>query len=335
MGTSLGIHLHDIRARARVSHDVVERLDRPVNEEDNPFKSIFDPTPLPPYASLSQPTPISILHLPPSGCEELVSDDIYVAGRFSNILHYDRRKFPSIVGSIYSGARLSCMAALPYPFSTLDHDVRRYGELTAERVERSKTAGNGRTLIAGGEYKTKGSLEMYGLESSPGARGSAVTQTSTMKNRHTAASSIILSVINHGTKIVISDGSGLIKWFERDGTTECRRLRIGHSEASASSSLFASMPGSDDLARKILSTRPNQGRDRPNEDNILFWTGEKLGLISFTRSPIFGPHDFEAQDPEQEADEEVRHQYTEQMRHALERHADEVRFITNFGLGIG
>ncbi|KAF4967792.1 hypothetical protein FZEAL_10484 [Fusarium zealandicum] len=331
VGTSLGIHLHDFRAPSRVRSEVVERIDGARREEDNPFKAIFDPNPLPPYASLSQPTPTAILHLPRPTGDGTVSDDIYVAGRFSNILHYDRRKFPKIMGSIYSGSRLSSLAALPYPFSTLDYEVRRLGELSAERVEECKTCGDGRTLIAGGEYKTKGSLELYGLGSTGRSSDGAVQQNSTMKNRYTAASSIILSVINHGTKIAISDGAGQIKWFERDGYTECRRTKIGHSDVQTQPSLFASMPGSDDLARKILSTKPG-GRERPNEDNILFWTGDKLGMVSFTGDPLFTSKDFEGDRAEEAADEEKRRVYSQRMREALERQADEVRFVQGLGL---
>src|SRR5690606_10500048 len=115
------------------------------------------------------PGPLSILHLQQPGQEADLSDDIYVAGRFSNILHYDRRKFPSIRGSIHPGARLCSMTSLPYPFSTLDSELRRKGELSLEQVEASKTAAGGRTLIACGEYNTKGSLELYGLASTASA----------------------------------------------------------------------------------------------------------------------------------------------------------------------
>ncbi|KAF7560920.1 hypothetical protein G7046_g3225 [Stylonectria norvegica] len=333
VGTSLGVHLHDFRSRARVPRQIIEQLDGPGTDLGNPFSVIFDTRPLPPYASLSQPTPISILHLPRSGNPDLVSDDIYVAGRFSNILHYDRRKFPSIVNSIYSGARLSSLAALPYSFSAVDYEVRRYGQMSATEVKESKTKSDGRTLIAGGEYKTKGSLELYGLGQTKHSVDGAVAGNSTMKNRHTAASSIILSVINHGNKIVFSDGAGLVKLFERDGSTECRRIKIGHSEAQTASSLFASMPGSDDLARKILSTKSKQGHDRLNEDNVVFWTGEKLGLLSFTQDPLFKAEDFEVQDQKTTADEEARQMYTQEMREALERQADDVRFVRGLGLG--
>lgn len=118
VGTSLGIHLHDFRGRARAPHDAVERLDGPPTTGTDVLKAIFDPKLLPPYAPLSQPTPISILHLPRAGAPEQASNDMYVSGRFSNILHYDRRKFPAIVGSIYSGALIKSLASLPFPRQT-------------------------------------------------------------------------------------------------------------------------------------------------------------------------------------------------------------------------
>lgn len=332
VGTSLGIHLHDFRARASIPRDVVERLDGRQWDELNIFKSIFDPKPLPPYASLSQPTPSSIIHLPRPGSEDLVSDDIYVSGRFSNILHYDRRKFPLIAGSIYSGGLINSMTALPHPFSTVDYEVRHQGDLNAAQVAESKLR-DGRTLIAGGGYKAKGSLEIYGLSSTRHAEGRNMLQNSCLKNRHTAASSTILYIANHGTKIVFSDGNGHLKWFERDGITECRRVKIGHSDADGKSTLFGSMPAADDVARKIMSTRTKHGTNRPNNDNILFWTGEKLGMVSFTTSPLYKEDDFEPQDAQTSADQRARQEYADRVRKALEQSADEVRFMGGLGVG--
>ncbi|KOS19797.1 hypothetical protein ESCO_000326 [Escovopsis weberi] len=386
VGTSLGIHLHDFRARARPrTRDAVERVDGPgsgpgsasrsgsgSSEEANPFWAIFDPRPLPPYAPLSQPTPLSIVHLPEPGPYGLVSHDIYVSGRFTSILHYDRRKFPNIAGSIHSGATVNSMVALPHPLSLLDNELRRSGELTAEQVGRSKAASHGRTLIAGGIYKSKGSLEMYGLSPGQGesAHGEVMQQDSALKNRSTAASSSILSVANHGTKIVFSDGSGQLRWFERDGTTEIGSLAIGSCGADkGSSSLFASLYASaGELARKVVSTRGRRGageersskahlyhvdnddtgnknnddnnnddendddddrddRDDINNDNVLFWTGERLGMVTFTPRPRFRSEDFEAAD---DGDEDGR-EYADQMRGALEQQADEARFMNRFG----
>ena len=321
------------------------------------LRNIFDDEPLPPYAPLSQPGPLSILHLQRPGQEADLSDDIYVAGRFSNILHYDRRKFPSIRGSIHSGARLCSMTSLPYPFSTLDSELRRKGELSLEQVETSKTVAGGRTLIACGEYNTKGSLELYGLTPTETAHTSTPggLQNSTFKNRQTCSQSKLLSVVNHGTRLAFSDGSGYIKWFERDGFTEVRRCRIGHSEVSQGPSIFASMPGSDDIARKLLpirtsSTAPhgsNSGDDdtdisggKANANDLLFWTGEKLGLVTFSARPGFTADDFEEErlggmDPLALVRESEENAYSERMRQALQRQADDVRLVRNLGLGSG
>lgn len=307
------------------------------------LRNIFDKEPLPPYAPLSQPGPLSILHLQKPGQEADLSDDIYVAGRFSNILHYDRRKFPAIQGSIHSGARLCSMTSLPYPFSTLDSELRRKGELSLEQVEASKSVAGGRTLIACGEYNTKGSLELYGLTPADSAHASAAggLQNSTFKNRQTCSQSKLLSVVNHGARIAFSDGSGYIKWFERDGFTEVRRCRIGHSERSQAPSIFASMPGSDDIARKLLPMRDvgQPGSGRGNDNDLLFWTGEKLGLVTFTARPGFTSEDFEepAEPPDAEtlAREKAEAEYSAKMRRALERQADDVRFVRNLGLGSG
>jgi hypothetical protein len=345
VGTSLGIHLHDYRSRKPLRNEAgetIDGLDRMGAKEfyQLSLRHVFDDEPLPPYAPLSQPGPLSILHLQAPGQEVDLSDDIYVAGRFSNILHYDRRKFPSIRGSLHSGARLCSMTSLPYPFSTLDSELRRKGELSLEQVEASKSVAGGRTLIACGEYNTKGSLEIYGLSSSDSSAAGGL-QNSTFKNRQTSSQSKLLSVVNHGSRIAFSDGSGYIKWFERDGFTEVRRCRIGRSERPQGPSIFASMPGSDDLARKLLPLRPagHASNGPANDNDLLFWTGDKLGLITFSARPGFNAEDFEelvdVPDAEALAREREERAYKEKMRRALERQADDVRFVSNLGLGSG
>ncbi|KAK7738067.1 class II myosin [Diaporthe eres] len=279
-----------------------------------------------------------ILHMQRPGAEADITDEIYVAGRFPSILLYDRRMFPSIKGSLHSGARLSSLASLPVPFSTVDNELRREGLLSAEQIERSKTKPpGGRTLIACGEYNTKGSLEMYGLQPSsqtptsvPGGLSNSV-----FKNRQSSSDSKLLSCINQGTRLVCSDGSGRIKWFERDGFTEVRRVKIGHCERAQAPSLFANMPGSDDIARKLLATQGGS-ENSVNGNDLLFWTGENLGLVAFTSSPAFTAEDFEeearsAAELEKEKEERI---YSEKMRKALERQADEVRFVRNLGLRV-
>lgn len=300
------------------------------------MKRLFDDKPLPPYAPLAHPGPLSILHMQRPGADADITDEIYVAGRFPSILLYDRRMFPSIKGSIHSGARLSSLASLPFPYSTMDSELRREAEMSVEQVETSKnTPRDGRTLLAFGEYKTKGSLEMYGLQASskyPTSLPGGLSQ-SVFKNRQCSADSKILSGTTHGTRLVFSDGSGWIKWFERDGFTEVRRERVGHCERAQGPSLFGNMPGADDIARKVLAMQ-EQPTGRVNDNDLLFWTGETLGMVTFTSSPGFTPDAFEedarsAAEIEKEKEERA---YGESMRRALERQAEDVRFVRNLGL---
>ncbi|KAL8393622.1 hypothetical protein RB595_003384 [Gaeumannomyces hyphopodioides] len=317
VGTTLGIHLYDYRARGSAATTAlnggadggIDGFDR-LGASDyyrRSVRALFDDEPLPPCASLAQPGPLSILHLDQSGAAASAGDEIYVAGRFSNILHYDRRKFPTISGSIFSGARLCAMTSLPYPFSASDSERRREGQLSLGQLKATR-ANSGNTLVACGEYNTKGSLELYspGSEKTlPGGGGSAKSEDWMLRNRLTSSQSKLLSVASHGTRLVFSDGSGLLKWFERDGFTEVRCCRIGDCESSSANnaaggsqrqglSLFSSMPGSDDLARKLLPTQKGRGGSGAvNGNDLVFWTGEKLGLVGFSAKAGFTTDEFE------------------------------------------
>ncbi|KAI3395736.1 hypothetical protein diail_959 [Diaporthe ilicicola] len=341
VGTNNGIHPYDHRCRAARQSDCSEKLDemnglRAQEVYARSLKALFDNKPLPPYAPLAHPGPLSILHMQRSGAGADIADEIYVAGRFPSILLYDRRMFPSIKGSLHSGARLSSLASLPVPFSTVDNELRREGLLSPQQIKRSKaTPPGGQTLIACGEYNTKGSLEMYGLQPSSQSPSSVPggLANSVFKNRQSSSDSKLLSCTDQGTRLVCSDGSGRIKWFERDGFTEVRRVKIGHCERAQAPSLFASMPGSDDIARKLLPTQ-GESRSGVNGNDLLFWTGENLGLVTFTSSPAFTAEDFEeearsAAELEKEKEERI---FSDKMRRALERQADDVRFVRNLGL---
>jgi len=348
VGTSLGIHLHDSRVKQPPRDDRNEFLDglntlSAQHFYERSLRNLFLDEPLPPYASLSQPGPLNILHLQHAGQEVSLSDHLYVAGRFSNILHYDRRKFPSIKDTIYSGASLCSMTSLPFPFSSADSELRRMGQLSQAQVKQSKRCeGGGRTLIACGDYNTKGALELYGL-SSEGSAYLSPGEQNQFHNRSTASRSRLLSVVNHGTRIAVSDGTGCIKWFERDGFTEVRSCRIGHSEMAQGPSIFASMPGSDDIARKLLPTRDAAALRNPgvNDNDLLFWTGDKLGLARVSaQQPGFTAEDFEASRDvllrqEERASMEERKAYGDMMRQALESQADDARLVRNLGLGSG
>ncbi|KPI42240.1 uncharacterized protein AB675_9544 [Cyphellophora attinorum] len=100
------------------------------------------------YAQV-EPGPLSILHYE--------QHEIFLAGRFPSILSYDRRYFPRLQYVVHSGATLSSLTSVPYA---------------------PKPAQGGQaTLIAAGEYKGRGSLELYSLPYATGQPTAAAAST--------------------------------------------------------------------------------------------------------------------------------------------------------------
>lgn len=301
------------------------------------------------YAPLFQPGPLSILHPPAPHV-----NTILLAGRFPSILCYDRRFFPRLQSTVHSGGRLCGLASAPGP---------RFPVFTDSSYPESHA------IVACGEYNGRGSLELYNLKSSskdhdsnPSDRSSRLTPE--YKNRQSAASSKLLSVASHGNRLVYSDSEGNIKWVERNGRSEVRRWNINtsqpqipYSRCSLSSSAMQSgdesqpnglwpsskSSNSSEVARKVLPTGGNL-----TGDELLVWTGERIGRLKFSI-----PADHEGIVDEEddlfmhaEVDEETRkamrqkhrdqwekeRRYEEAMRRALERQADEVRWMGTDGM---
>lgn len=304
------------------------------------------------YAPLFQPGPLSILHPPAPHV-----NTILLAGRFPSILCYDRRYFPRLQTTIHSGGRLCGLASVPAPRFPVFSD---------------STYPESHSVVACGDYNGRGSLELYNLKPAPKEDHSPSNITSTFnpeyKNRQSAASSRLLSVGSHGNRIVFSDAEGNIKWTERNGRSEVRRWNINTSqpqipfgrrsqpptpqteEDQQPRGLWPSQsPGNNEVARKILPTGGNL-----TGDELLIWTGERIGRLKFSI-----PADYEMGVDKKEVDndddvfmhaevdeatrEEMRHRrrddwereqrYGDYMRRALERQADEVRWMGNRGLG--
>lgn len=298
------------------------------------------------FASLSEPNPLSVLH-PPTPHE----NTILVAGRFPSILHYDRRFFPRLQNAVHSGGSLCGLVAAPSPRVPIFSD--------SKGPEAHK-------VVACGEYKGRGSLELYNLTSpthdQPSGLSSAVYQ-----NRQSAARSKLLSVASHGARLVYSDADGNVKWVERDGRTEVRRWNINtylsdmkalgqdrrsqaglepNEDDDDTGGLWANPANSysnSQVVQKVLPTNGNL-----TGDELLVWTGERIGRIKFSGAE---EPDYDAEDEEDivvdekldsTAREEVLHQKREQlrrereyartMRRALERQADEVRRTGGFGM---
>lgn len=280
------------------------------------------------YARI-EPGPLSILHHGP--------DEILIAGRFPSILSYDRRYFPRLQYAIHSGARLSTITSVPFP-------PRGTGDSSPATA----------TLIAAGEYGGRGSLELYSLphmksdqrrDSGDYGLSSSSTQLDAMdrelamdsafaekdypfsyKNRQAASTSKLLAVATQGTRIVFSDAEGGLKWVERNGIGLVRRWNMNTFEVDQSGARVVG----EQVVRKIVSLNEGENeRGNRGDGDLLIWTGENVGIVS-TKPPKQGnetPSDSGADTPEEQGAE-----YSRQMRRALERQADEARWMRRFRL---
>ncbi|KAL8695103.1 MAG: hypothetical protein Q9218_000381 [Villophora microphyllina] len=336
VATTHSLHLHDPREpsiRHFSEYDQTATLP-PSPRNRNDFYRLLSGDGPQRHAPLHQPGSLSITHL-----HDPFNGHICVAGRFPSILTYNRRMFPRLVSTLHSGSRLSSMTslphALPYPRSSMPSDPT-----------------GPQTLIACGEYNGKGTLELYPFftstsSSAPSAPNPAAAAEEEKvyfpyKNRTSASSSKLLSVTPHGTRIVFSDSDGGLKWVERDGHSLVRRWNINAYTASVSSpntfgpggssSVFADGDSDSDsthdggnVARKLLPV----GDWRDSRGEIAVWTGEKIGILDFRPKPRW---ELEQGKREGAGGEEMM--YEQRMRRALERQADEVRWMTGLGLGV-
>ncbi|EXJ87326.1 hypothetical protein A1O3_04285 [Capronia epimyces CBS 606.96] len=287
------------------------------------------------YAKV-EPGPLSILHH--------AENEILIGGRFPSILSYDRRYFPRLQYVIHSGGSLSGLTSIPHPPTGASPSV-------------SATS----TLVACGEYRGRGSLELYSLphlRAIGNSTSDSVTSTSateeagidfdlgrgsrslvpddslfSYKNRQEAAKSKLLSVASHGTKIVFSDSEGGLKWVERDGRSLVRKWNINDFQVSQAG---ASISG-DQVARKIIPLNvPNSERGQRGDADLLIWTGERVAIVS--PNAQFANHEELVSELEQGEDVGEREEreraeaYSKTMRRALERQADERIWMSRFRL---
>lgn len=323
VGTNNTIHIHDARNKtSTLSTDKSVRTELIGGSAHT-------------YA-LSQPGPLSILN-------QHNDQSIWVAGRFTSLLNYDRRFFPRLKGTLHSGARIACLTMLPHPYIPRNLDLMRETDVSIGTLNAAKSA-SGATLLAAGEYKGKGSLELYGLPQQAGYL---------YQNRQTASSSKLLSVAPHGGRIVYSDGDGNLKWVERDGYSHIRNFNINDlpNEGSTNdasdygiwSSTASEMPGQGDIVQKMLplgnstsDPRLSGGRPDINQSDLLLWTGDgRIGVLGFGHDSQYKQEVMEqrTESAEQRAREDAEKQYGMAMRRALKRNADEMRFVKGLGMG--
>lgn len=333
VGTNWTVHLHDTRKSPSVHSSVRCEL---IGGSTTSTFSRLETGDFGGHVSLAQPGALSILHLP-AAREWDGNGDIWLAGRFTSFLNFDRRFFPRLRGTVHSGARLSCLTAIAHPF--IPHDFR----LHRPNLLREAKSVPGYTLVAAGEYKGKGSLELYGISSEP-SRSINSSDSRTTRNHHacyqnrqTASSSKLLSVAPHGTRLVFSDGDGNLKWVERDGSSPVRHFNINDTDTSSQVGLES---GWGDIVQKMVPTVSPSLHSRPDhvplgEDNLIIWTGDgKLGMVGFGREAAFDVDQFEGLAEEAQSEElrSKERMYGSEMRRALEHQARELRWLKGYGL---
>jgi hypothetical protein len=263
-----------------------------------------------------EPGPLSILHH--------AENEILTGGRFPSILSFDRRYFPRLQYVIHSSASLSGLASIPHP-----------------PAGSSSSLSSTSTLVACGEYRGRGSLELYSLPHSKQSSNTGDPEALfSYKNRQDAARSKLLSVTTQGTKIVYSDSEGGLKWVERDGRSLVRRWNINDFGLTTPVSNIASLSG-DQVVRKIIPlTTDNSEYGERGDGDLLIWTGERVGIVT-TKTQRVDHQEMvlEAEKGELLSEEsklkEREEEYSKAMRQALERQADERRWMSRFRLKSG
>jgi hypothetical protein len=325
VGTSWTVHIHDPRNKSRSA----------VNPS---LQCEIIGGPASSHALLSQPGPLSIL-------DRAQDESIWIAGRFTHLLNYDRRFFPKVRGTVHSGGRISCIIEKPRPYVPRSLDLLQDPTISISDVYAAKDA-PGSTILAAGEYKGKGSLEFYGL--APSSSGPVITES--YRNRQTAASTRLLSVAAHGNSTVFSDGDGNLKWVERDGMTTIRTYNINEAvDAPSFNQAQSTAQGPDDeasqgdIVQKIIPleqlTRSwSSKRPDVNQTDLVLKTGDgRIGILGFGHKTLYSreEEDIVVETTEERVRRDAEKQYRETLGRALQSQADEVRFMRDLGMAFG
>jgi hypothetical protein len=305
------------------------------------------------YTRLPDPSPLSILHQPDfPGAPS--SSSIWVAGRFSHLLNYDTRMLPHVKQTVHSGAHICSLSLLPNCYFT-ERAVSLTHPVALLPVSEIKTFKGipGHTLLAGGNYRGRGSVELYGLPS---------PETGAPVNKFTSRFNLgqTMAVAHHGGKIVTADSNGMLKWMERDGLTPIRSYNINtvseleavelgqllavHAQISPRASAAAQTWGNQDvswdtqdLVQRIMPTRASGdtqparlGKNGVADDDLVIWTAEgRLGHVGFGNEMW---HWEEELDSLEYAAAIAEEEYYDRMKRLLIAHGDELNSLPRFGM---
>jgi hypothetical protein len=325
VGTNWTVHIHDPRNKSRSAVNPSLQCEIIGGPASN-------------HALLSQPGPLSIL-------DRAQDESIWIAGRFTHLLNYDRRFFPKVRGTVHSGGRISCITEKHRPYVPRSLDLLQDPTISISDVYAAKNS-LGSTILAAGEYKGKGSLEFYGL--APSSSGSVITES--YRNRQTAASTRLLSVAAHGNSTVFSDGDGNLKWVERDGMTTIRTYNINEAvdvpsfnQAQSTAQGLDDEASQGDIVQKIIPLQQptrswSSKRPDVNQTDMILKTGDgRIGVLGFGHKTLYSreEEDIVVETTEERVRRDAEKQYRETLGRALQRQADEVRFMRGLGMAFG
>ncbi|KAK8246103.1 hypothetical protein IWZ00DRAFT_341475 [Phyllosticta capitalensis] len=356
VGTTGTIHLHDVRKSSGFgAPDFSTRCESITDANTRSSVCELGPSPVS-TSPVCQHKPLSILHLPLPGAAD-VSHSIWVAGRFPSLLHYDRRYFPKLAGNIYSGGDLSSLTYLPHAF--VDWDRHAYVE------------GTDTTIVAAGDYKGKGSLELYGVSAAATTTTTSLPKRPRSTNRNTSLLRI-LAVGSQGARVVASDCFGNLVWWYRDGKTKARTFNINEALQTTSPYGTAPSPAQDNIdhlyaqyaadlgdldpydpvaqPEMVLKMRTTvapsswsptttatttDGGGGLNDDALVVQTDNgRVGLVAFGEANALEPQWHEAaQDAAELAHQQQERRYGCMMRRVLENHSRELNWMSSLGMG--
>jgi hypothetical protein len=247
VATERHVHLIDPRARvptARAPADPLLIHDPAMSRSVKPFLRF----------RLVDPGPRSILHVPALPSAPLdSSSSIWVAGRFSHLLGFDRRRFPALARApIPCAARNPSLALLPNVHCHIPPSTRSGGRgwsfgssapdplLPAREIFSAKEK-PGHTILAAGMHRGGAGLALHALgtaaatddgDDASGA-GGAMTAATTFRRAPGGGFARALAGAPHGARLVLADSAGWLRWVERDGATAVRAWNVNSGRASA------------------------------------------------------------------------------------------------------
>lgn len=189
--------------------------------------------------------PRSILHVPAlPGSPVDSSSSIWVAGRFSHLLGFDRRRFPALARApIPCAARNPSLALMSNLHCYMPPPPRSGGGgwsfgsaapdalLPARDVFAAKEK-PGHSILAVGMHRGGAGLAIHALGNDD-AGDAGIGVATTFRRAPGGGFARALAGAPHGARVVFADSAGWLRWVERDGATGVRAWNVNSGSQSS------------------------------------------------------------------------------------------------------